>query len=339
MKPVQLLGVVRAALEEVNARAEEKSIALEVNLDEGLGSVSGDASRLQQVVTNLLTNAVKFTPKGGKVTVTLAQDGPRLRLSVADTGIGIDHAFLPHVFDRFAQQDSSGVRAQGGLGLGLDIVRHLVEAHGGTVQATSPGRGRGATFTVVLPLLSPDRAAGAVIPALPALPATTDPPRPNGPVRLTSLRVLVVDDDALTRDALLDMLSQAGASVHAVGSVEEALRAMAEFRPGVLLSDLAMPDQDGLALIRRLREAERKCRRWRSPRWQEMTIGGSRWRRGSRPTWPSRWTSITSSSPCRSWPGPAGGLQAPPRSSNSADRRLTRVSRAAISAPGAGGPV
>jgi len=254
MRPVDLLGVVTAALETVSASAERKSIALETHLEEGIGPVAGDAGRLRQVVVNLLTNAIKFTPEKGKVTITLARMGPRASVVVADTGIGIDPRFLPHVFDRFAQQDPTSTRTHGGLGLGLTIVRHLVEAHGGEVIADSPGTGRGATFSVSLPLMRP-RQESSPAGGVPAVGGGNGRwARPEGAVPLQGVQILVVDDDTLTRDAIAEMLEQAGAAVQVVGSVNEAMRAMAQLRPGVLISDLAMPGEDGLSLIRHLRK-------------------------------------------------------------------------------------
>lgn len=236
--------------------------------------ISGDAERLQQVIWNLLSNAIKFTPSGGYVEVQLSmvtQEGhkkdkvqfsssphsPYVQIQVRDTGIGINSDFLPYVFDRFRQADSSTTRSHGGLGLGLAIVRHLVELHGGSIQVESPGEGKGATFTLKLPLLH-DKDEGdkgdtrIVSPLLPLL--------PSPPLLLPSLqgiRVLVVDDEVDTRDFLTTVLQQFQAEVKAVGSAREALEAIKQCKPDVLVSDIGMPEQDGYFLIREVRLRER----------------------------------------------------------------------------------
>jgi CheY-like chemotaxis protein len=209
---------------------------------------------LQQIVANLLSNAVKFTPPGGHIEVRLAPHGSEAEIRVSDTGQGIAVEFLPRIFDRFSQADASSTRRQGGLGLGLAIVKALVERHGGKVQAESPGLGRGATFTVRLPVLS-GHEAGEAGPA--GGPVTTIPPTAR--VRLDGIRVMIVDDDADGREMLTVLLALAGATVVSAGSVPEALDALETRRPDVIVSDIAMADEDGYALIRQLRarEAER----------------------------------------------------------------------------------
>jgi CheY-like chemotaxis protein len=207
--------------------------------------------RLQQVVWNLLSNAIKFTPKGGAVRVSLARVGSHLELSVFDTGSGIQPEFLPFVFDRFRQQESSISRTQPGLGLGLAIVRHLTEMHGGTVQVTSPGPGLGATFTIKLPVSAP-----IPTPDLARVrPAARPTPAPAQPANLGGRRVLVVDDDVDTRELLAALLEGYRAEVTMAGGVAEALALLGEGVPDFLLTDLGMPGQDGYALIAKLRES------------------------------------------------------------------------------------
>ncbi len=241
--PISLLPVIEAALEAVRPSTETKHIRLESVLDPTVGSVSGDPDRLQQVIWNLLSNAVKFTPEGGSIEVRLEQTGQYARISVTDTGKGISPEFLPQVFDRFRQSDQTR-QAHEGLGLGLAIVHHLVESQGGKVQATSPGEGQGATFTVILPLLSEAQAQ----------PSNASKRTP--PTRLPSLqglRVLAVDDEADTREFLQVALTQCGAEVITVPCTREALNALEYLRPDVLISDIGMPGEDGYVLIRQIR--------------------------------------------------------------------------------------
>jgi two-component system CheB/CheR fusion protein len=255
--PVLLSSVIKATLESASAPARRKSIEIKVVLDESVGPISGDPVRLQQVVSNLLTNAIKFTPERGQVTLTLDQVDGQARLRVSDTGVGIEPGFLPHVFNRFAQEDSSSTRTYGGLGLGLAIVRHLVELHGGTVQAESPGKGQGATLSVLLPLLmdfhhhEPGTADGAA--ALALLSADGRRPASDGS-HVAGLRILVIDDDSGAREAIAEMLNQLGAQIMAVASAAEAMAGVDTFKPDVLLCDIAMPGEDGYSFIRRVRE-------------------------------------------------------------------------------------
>jgi CheY-like chemotaxis protein len=206
----------------------------------------GDPNRLQQVVWNLLSNAIKFTPSAGQVKVSLKRKGSHAQIQVSDTGKGIQADFLPHVFDYFRQADASSTRAHGGLGLGLAIVRHLVELHGGTVRAESPGEGKGATFTVKLPLMKEH-------------PKTSESRElfKNSP-NLAGVRVLVVDDEADTRELISFVLEEYGAKATAVASAREALLALEKFRPDVLVSDIGMPHEDGYSLIRQVRARESK---------------------------------------------------------------------------------
>ncbi len=240
---VELGRVVEAAIEVVRPAAEARQITLDVRLDPDAGPVRGDAVRLQQVVWNLLSNAVKFTPPGGRVEVRLGRDGPVAELVVRDNGAGISPDFLPFVFDRFRQADSTSTRAHGGLGLGLALVRHLVELHGGEVEAHSEGPGRGAEFVVRLPIL----------------PVRMEPLAGNGAATvqpgqdLAGLRVLVVDDDADARDMLAAVLAGNGAEVTAVGSAHDALEVLGALRPNVLVSDVCLPGEDGYSLIRHVR--------------------------------------------------------------------------------------
>ncbi|MEG4573588.1 PAS domain S-box protein [Microcoleus sp. N3A4] len=241
VSPVNLASTIRAAIETVQLAAEAKSIGVEVSLDPNISSVSGDATRLQQVVWNLLSNAVKFTPAGGRVEVRLAQADNQAQITVRDNGKGIPSEFLPYVFDYFRQADSSTTRQFGGLGLGLAIVRHLVELHGGTVKADSPGEGLGATFTVRLPLL-------------PISPAKNQAEQFSQPsLNLQGVRVLVVDDDIDSREFVVFLLQQAQASVISASSAEKAFAALRQSKPDIVLSDIGMPNMDGYMLMRQVR--------------------------------------------------------------------------------------
>ena len=245
---VDLATVIDAALDTVRPAAEAKLVRLDTLLDRRIGPILGDADRLQQVLWNLLANAIKFTPREGGIEIRLDALESQARISVRDTGRGIDRDLLPHVFERFRQADTSITRSDAGLGLGLAIVRHLVELHGGTVQAESPGQGEGATFTILLPL--------------PAI-RTVEDEGPRGTHHemarldlpmLRDVRVLVVDDERDARDAVVAILEHAGATVASVTSVREALAQMESSAPDVLVSDIAMPGEDGYELIRRIRD-------------------------------------------------------------------------------------
>jgi CheY-like chemotaxis protein len=218
--------------------------------------VSGDAERLQQVVWNLLSNAAKFTPKGGKVQVQLRRINSHVEITVSDTGKGIAPEFLPYVFDRFRQADSSLTRAFGGLGLGLAIVRHLVELHGGAVQAHSPGEGRGATFTIHLPVMAMQEVAvnAHLFTAGPT--ATHRTPALEHLASLAGLNVLVLDDEPDARLLLTTILREQQAQVTAVASVDEAFAALPWLKPDIVVSDIGMPREDGYSFIRRLRAQE-----------------------------------------------------------------------------------
>jgi CheY-like chemotaxis protein len=219
-------------------------------LDERAGLISGDAERLQQVMANLLSNAIKFTPKGGSVQVVLRRVESHIAVSVSDSGIGIDAAFLPHVFEPFKQAVDGPMRRHAGLGLGLSIVRHIVELHGGEITAASEGAGRGATFEIVLPVLGTGAVTG------PAPPRSSDVPSVPGIVsfgRLDEVRVLLVDDEPTANEATETLLDACGADVRVAGSAAQALLVLDTWKPDVLISDIAMPDEDGYALIKRLR--------------------------------------------------------------------------------------
>jgi PAS domain S-box-containing protein len=252
LRAVDLVSVISDAVDSLRRNAAGKEVALDTRLDAVASSVFGDAVRLQQVVANLVSNAIKFTPPGGRVEVTLARERERARITVRDTGAGIEPAMLAHIFDRFRQADSSLSRRHGGLGLGLAIVRHLVELHGGTVGADSEGMGRGATFTVELPLLRSRPSGGEVI--------ELDRFRDVGAAspRLDGVRVLAVDDHPDTREYLGMVLEDAGADVFTVSSGREALEVLGRTSIDVLVSDLGMPDGDGYELIRNLRLRERE---------------------------------------------------------------------------------
>ena len=244
--PVHLASLVDAVIENVRPTAELKGIQMESSFDPSVSLVMGDEERLQQIVWNLLSNAIKFTPQGGCVEVRLEQVNSTAQITVKDTGKGINPAFLPYVFDRFRQADSTTTRSHGGLGLGLAIVRHLVEMHNGMVDAASEGEGKGATFIVQLP----------VIEAVQEEPTEENASILDNVPILEGLRVLVVDDSADTLDLIALILEQYKAQVRTATSVDEALHAIAQVKPDVLISDIGMPDQDGYSLIRQVRILE-----------------------------------------------------------------------------------
>jgi PAS domain S-box-containing protein len=259
--PVNLAPVIESALDAVRLAADAKGIQLQSALDPGAGFVSGDNNRLQQIVWNLVSNAIKFTPKGGTVNVRLARVESQAEIRVSDTGKGISTEFLPFVFERFRQADSTSTRQHSGLGLGLAIVRHLVEMHGGAVEATSGGDGQGATFTVRIPTLA--------VSGIEDLPLQSASPAPSDNAehlfasvtdaalkeipRLNGIRVLVVDDDADAREMLEIMLVQFGADLKVSVSAKEALKALDHWKPDVLVSDIEMPGEDGYFLIKQVR--------------------------------------------------------------------------------------
>jgi two-component system, chemotaxis family, CheB/CheR fusion protein len=253
---IQLIPVIKAAIEIVNLAATARNISIESKLDPSTYKILGDPIRLQQVMWNLLANAIKFTPIGGKISIKLAYIDKQAKITVSDTGQGISADFLPYIFDRFSQEDGSHSRSNSGLGIGLSIVRHLVELHGGTVSVDSLGEDKGSTFTVTLPLRvkpepapNPQQLDRVYLAINPAVPKSQDIPS------LAGVRVLVVDDAADIRELSIGLLETYGVSVTAVGSAKEALTKIIAnpHSYDVLLSDIGMPEQDGYALIRQIR--------------------------------------------------------------------------------------
>ncbi len=252
---IDLSEVVRAAIETVEPTARVKGVALLADLPaRGAGSV-GDADRLQQVAWNLIANAVKFTPRGGQVKVKLAREDSGYALEITDSGAGIAPEFLPHVFERFRQADASSTRATGGLGLGLSIVRHLVEQHGGSVSVDSPGLGQGSTFRVHLPI-APVLGAHSTD----ELGASADgEAAPDAQQSLRGVKILIVDDEADAREMLQLVLTRYGAQIEIAGNAEQALEILEQFRPDILLSDIGMPGSDGYSLIESVRALSTEC--------------------------------------------------------------------------------
>jgi CheY-like chemotaxis protein len=248
LEHVDVAETVGACVSALQPTAEGKRVALRSDGIDGPSFVLGDGARLNQVVSNLVNNAIKFTPEGGRVEVRARRDGTNVRITVADTGQGITPDFLPHVFERFRQADSTTTRRHGGLGLGLAIARHLVEQHGGTIEVESPGEGKGSTFTVSLPLVPGARPAQA------KPPARRDEEVPRG----DDFSVLVVDDDVATCEALALAFKQRGAQVWIAHSVREALHVYDAASPDVVISDISMPEEDGYTLVRQIRERDAK---------------------------------------------------------------------------------
>ena len=247
--PLNLEFIIRSALTTVQLAADAKKIQIKTRFEPNVGQVLGDAARLQQVVWNLASNAIKFTPEGGQVTVQLKRVGNQAQIQVIDTGKGIEPEFLPHVFERFRQAESSSTRKFGGLGLGLAIVRHLTELHGGTVAVSSPGEGKGAIFKVNLPLMN--------------IPKTIQPDdiplnQSVKPDRFNNLQVLVVDDEPDSLDILTMILEQEGANVTSVTSAESALSALNKSTPDIIISDIGMPEVDGYTLMRQIRDLHQR---------------------------------------------------------------------------------
>jgi CheY-like chemotaxis protein/anti-sigma regulatory factor (Ser/Thr protein kinase) len=243
-RSVRMSTVVEAALAAVRPTADAKGVTLEYEMAADSDEIRGDADRLQQIVWNLLSNAIKFTPRDGRVIVRVERHDDDLTLAVRDTGQGISQDFLPHVFDRFSQAESGSTRTHGGLGLGLAIVRHLVELHAGSVEAASDGAGQGAAFLVRLPIKqSKVKTAGE------------DQGQTMAPAgKLEGVSILVVDDEPDSREVLAELLRQYGAQTRTASSAEEALAEIAHNTPQVLLSDIGMPSVDGYELVRRVRE-------------------------------------------------------------------------------------
>ena len=249
MSPIDLAPSVHAAIESVRPSAVAKGVTLHAMLDAGIPPVMGDGSRTQQIVWNLLSNAIKFTPRGGSVTVTLRRSDGAAEIVVADTGRGIPAEFLPHVFDRFRQGDASTTRLHGGLGLGLAIVRHLTELHGGAVEARSDGPDRGASFVIRIPLTEP-----LVTPlSLGSRRAEAADENIGDPLRLNGVRILVVDDELDVRDLVGTVFRRSGAEVRTAVSSREALALVESWAPAVVVCDIAMPAEDGYTFIKELR--------------------------------------------------------------------------------------
>ncbi|MEO7033405.1 MAG: response regulator [Polyangiaceae bacterium] len=243
--------VIRAAFNAVKPVADAKHLKLELAFGEGAFRIRGDADRLQQAVSNLLTNAVKFTPEGGNISVALESSAGELTLSISDSGKGIPDHFLPHVFDRFRQEDGAATRRYAGLGLGLALVRHIVAAHGGSAAASSRGEGSGATFTITLPKDDRPRSRTGESDRPTPSPFAASHVLPVG--QLSGIAILVVEDDEDARDLLVTVLTKQGAKVNEAGSCAEALTQLDQFLPQVLLSDIGLPGEDGYDLIRAVR--------------------------------------------------------------------------------------
>lgn len=251
VRSIELVPIIEAAIDTMMPAADAKSIRIQSILDPAAGPISGDSDRLQQVVWNLLSNAIKFNPKGGRVQVKLQRINSHVEIIISDTGKGISAEFLPYIFARFSQSDSSTTRTQGGLGLGLALVRHIVELHGGTVRADSPGEGQGSTFTVDLPLIilhkkldDPQRVH----------PTVGGEVQFDSAVSLEGLNILVVDDEADARVLMTAILGQYGANVTSAGSANDAIALLRQSPTDLLVSDIGMPEQDGYSLIRQVRE-------------------------------------------------------------------------------------
>ena len=254
---VELASVVEAAIDVVSPSADAKGIRLQTVLDPKAGPVSGDRERLQQVMWNLLSNAVKFTPRGGRVQVRLERVNSSVELTVSDTGQGISAEFLPYVFDRFRQADNTTTRRQSGLGLGMAITRHLVELHGGTIRAESPGEGQGSSFILRLPVMIVHNAEHfSKVTAERRQSQGESHSPPTELARLDGVHVLVVDDEQDARELLVTILTQSGAFVTAASGVADALDKLKLVKPDLLVSDIEMANEDGYSLIRKVRTLE-----------------------------------------------------------------------------------
>jgi PAS domain S-box-containing protein len=242
LDPVDLETAVRAVIDAMSEEAEKQQVGLSLLVEPGVAMVLADPARIHQALSNLVGNALKFTPPGGDVLVTLSPLGAQMQIEVRDTGIGIDPRFLPHVFERFSQADQSSTRAKSGLGLGLAIAYSIVDAHGGRLEAKSEGPGQGSTFTLTLPFAK----------ASPI--ALRTEPRSSASISLREARLLVVEDDQATRETVSEVLASAGAVVRDAGSAREAMVVLDEFEPDVLICDIAMPEEGGYSLLKRIRE-------------------------------------------------------------------------------------
>ncbi len=260
VRSVELASVIESALTTVRLAADAKGVQIHSVVDPRAGPVSGDSARLQQIVWNLISNAIKFTPRGGRIQVTVERVNSHAEIAVSDTGKGIGAEFLPYVFERFRQGQAGTTREHGGLGLGLAIVRHLVELHGGNVRAESLGEGRGATFVVRLPLavvrsaVKDERSHPTA--DVRVVPAYAHPPR------LSGIRILVIDDEPDTRRLLREVLEGFGAEVRDADSAQKGLDEAVEWRPAAVVCDIGMPGEDGYSFIEKLREKERLEKTW-----------------------------------------------------------------------------
>jgi CheY-like chemotaxis protein len=256
-RPVDLSKVIDAAFDSVRPAAEAKSIGFQTALPADRCLVLGDQNRLQQIFWNLFSNAVKFTPKGGNVKVAVTGVDSRVRVAVTDTGIGINPEFLPFIFDRFRQADGSTTREHGGLGLGLAIVRHLVDLHQGSVEVASEGKDLGATFTIVIPTANQDiiveNGKGETV-----LYQSGDAPGLDPAGALDGIKVLIVDDEPDSRELLLTILTRCGSDVRCTDSAAQAMQEVREWHPDLLVSDIGMPNEDGYSLIRKVRQLKSK---------------------------------------------------------------------------------
>ncbi len=248
VKPLDLATLATTAIESIRPTAEARGVTIDRHFESPTLPTAGDPDRLQQVIWNLLSNAVKFTGAGGLVTVGLKRDDQTDELVVSDTGLGIEPAFLPNVFDTFRQADGTSTRAYGGLGLGLSIVRHIVDLHGGEVRAESEGKDKGSRFTVRLPVRAAERVREM-------RPVASPPPSVSLSDALADTNIVVVDDDRDTRELLDSVLTSAGAKVHLAETADEGFRLCVEERPDALISDIAMPGRDGYSLMRQLQKA------------------------------------------------------------------------------------
>lgn len=256
-RPVEIVPIIEATIDSVRPAAEAKGIKFEALLDRSANFISGDANRLQQVVWNLFSNAIKFTPEGGRVEVQLKRQGARAQITVSDTGQGIDPRFLPFIFDRFRQADGSTTRKHGGLGLGLAIVRHLIELHGGSIKVHSEGIDQGSTFTIVLPVEAQERKFDISANLSSIFLDNSHESFIRSPV-LDGLRIMIVDDESDTRELLATVLAQRGAEIRDCASVADALATFQTWEPDLLISDIGMPEEDGYSLIRKVRLLDRQ---------------------------------------------------------------------------------
>ncbi|MGA9769105.1 MAG: PAS domain S-box protein [Blastocatellia bacterium] len=261
-QPLEVAPVIEAAIDSVRPTAEARGVRLQVILDPDAGPVSGDAGRLQQVVWNLLSNAVKFTPKGGRVQVRLTRINSHIELEVSDTGQGIAREFLPYVFDRFRQADGSTSRLHGGLGLGLAIVRHIVELHGGGVTVDSPGKDQGATFTIKLPLMVTHTKAKGVERIHPRVDGEVATLHFQPSITLEGVKVLIVDDEPESLLLLSTVLTQSGAYIKTATTAEEGFARIKEWRPDVIVSDIGLPGEDGYSFMTRVKAWMRESGTW-----------------------------------------------------------------------------